>query len=78
MELLINETPKTNPRQAIKKSDVSCPACHNSSCDRIPRAKIVKVLFFWLDMKRYKCYQCRHKFYVMNSHKKEVANLLSE
>ena len=45
------------------KNIVQCPRCQDSTCDRIPRGKLMKLFFFWLDLKRYKCYKCFRNFY---------------
>jgi transposase-like protein len=78
MVLQIDQNKNQANLPAVKKADISCPSCNNTSCDRIPRGKIVKVLFFWLAIKRYKCYSCWRKFYVFNSNKKRLTNLISE
>ena len=42
-----------------------CPKCKSGTLDtRIARGKIVKHLFFWMEVKRYKCSNCLAKVYV--------------
>lgn len=42
-----------------------CPRCKSGILDtRIARGKIVKHLFFWMEVKRYKCSNCLAKVYV--------------
>lgn len=35
-----------------------CGKVQKISMDRIPRSLMMKVFFFWLPVKRYKCYGC--------------------
>lgn len=42
-----------------------CPKCKKGELDtRVPRSLIVKHLFFWLDVKRYRCNNCHAKVYI--------------
>jgi Fe-S-cluster-containing hydrogenase component 2 len=77
MELIINPNLNTNSRRSTEKPDVVCPSCNHSYCERIPRTKIVKALSFWLDVRRYKCYGCWRKFYVLGNRKRQLHDLLS-
>jgi hypothetical protein len=41
-----------------------CPACQTYSGLRIQRPKLIKLLLFWLPVKRYRCTACNNKFMV--------------
>ncbi|MVN22307.1 hypothetical protein [Mucilaginibacter arboris] len=41
-----------------------CPHCHTELHHRISRGWIVKYLFFWLPLKRYRCDKCFNFVYV--------------
>jgi DNA-directed RNA polymerase subunit RPC12/RpoP len=44
-----------------------CPKCKMGLLDtRVSRGPIVKHLFFWLQVKRYRCNNCAAKVYVKN------------
>lgn len=42
-----------------------CPKCKSQLDDRIPRSFFVKTLLFFLPLKRYMCYRCQRKTYVL-------------
>jgi len=45
-----------------------CPKCKNGVlADRVRRGPIARYLFFWLNLKRYKCYRCGKKSYILAS-----------
>lgn len=63
MNSLSDEQKPTSMASTPKaKAVVSCPRCNNEQCDRIPRSKIVKILFS-SNMRHYKCTKCFKKFY---------------
>lgn len=47
-----------------KKSPV-CPRCKSALDNRVPRSFLVKKLLFFLPIKRYMCYKCQRKRYVL-------------
>ena len=47
------------------QSSVVCPRCGNYECDRIPRTRVVKLLFP-KRMKHYACAKCMKRFYKSN------------
>jgi hypothetical protein len=42
-----------------------CPRCKTQLDDRIPRGFFVKTILFFLPLKRYICYRCQRKRYVL-------------
>jgi hypothetical protein len=42
-----------------------CPKCKTELDNRVPRGFFVKHLLFFLPMKRYICYKCQRKRYVL-------------
>lgn len=63
MNILIDEQNLTSMVISPKpRTVVVCPRCNNDNCDRIPRSKIVKLLFAD-NMRHYKCAKCFKKFY---------------
>ncbi len=60
MVLSINEQEKTE----LKKAPV-CPRCKSELDNRVPRGFLVKNLLFFLPLKRYMCYRCQRKRYVL-------------
>jgi hypothetical protein len=48
------------------------PVCKRccSEMDRIPRGVIMKALFFWLPFKRYCCFSCLSKKYILDFKKR--------
>ncbi len=42
-----------------------CPKCKAPLDDRVPRGAFVKTIFFFLPLKRYICYKCQRKRYVL-------------
>lgn len=42
-----------------------CPKCKNQLDNRIPRGFFVKTVLFFLPLKRYVCYRCQRKRYVL-------------
>ena len=42
-----------------------CPKCKNQLDDRVPRGYLVKTLLFFLPIKRYMCYRCQRKRYIL-------------
>jgi len=41
-----------------KESLCPCKKAHWSDLERIRRGRFVKTFFFWLPIKKYKCYKC--------------------
>lgn len=70
MELLINENKMQMAAKQITpvqtKAVTKCPRCGGVTCERIPRSRPVKILFFWLDLKHYRCLKCMRKFYKLS------------
>jgi ribosomal protein L37AE/L43A len=60
MVLLVSENPKTEQRQLPV-----CPKCKSELDNRVPRSFFVKNLLFFLPLKRYMCYKCQRKRYVL-------------
>ena len=42
-----------------------CPKCKTQFDDRVPRSYFVKTLLFFLPLKRYICYRCQRKRYIL-------------
>jgi hypothetical protein len=42
-----------------------CPKCKTQLDDRVPRGFFVKNLFFFIPLKRYICYRCQRKRYIL-------------
>lgn len=43
-----------------------CPRCRaDTHADRVPRSWWIKLLFGWLPLKRYMCYKCKRKYYII-------------
>jgi len=43
-----------------------CPKCKVGSLkERVPRSKFVKTFLFFIPLKRYRCYKCNKKPYVL-------------
>jgi len=57
----------TNPLHRYTPADTLCPCGKSprSEIERVPRGFVVKMLLFWLPVKRYKCYRCRRKRLVL-------------
>jgi hypothetical protein len=52
----------------IIKERKKCTKCANGVLDtRVPRGLFVKVLLFWLPLKRYRCNGCWKKTYFMGN-----------
>jgi len=60
MVLSITEQEKTEVRKAPL-----CPRCKSELDTRIPRGFFVKKILFFLPIKRYMCYKCQRKRYVL-------------
>lgn len=60
MVLSLSEHEKTE----IKKAPV-CPRCKSELDNRVPRGFLVKKFLFFLPLKRYMCYKCQRKRYVL-------------
>lgn len=56
----------TNPQAPTTHTVLHCRRCRNN-IDRIPRGGLVKLLFFWLPLKKYVCYRCHRKSYRWSS-----------
>ncbi len=52
-----------NPARLTAVLDHLCPCGKGKRADleRIHRGMLVKIFFFWLPLKRYKCMKCRRK-----------------
>jgi hypothetical protein len=47
-----------------------CPKCKEAQLsERVKRSLWVKILLFWLPIKRYKCNKCGKKSYILDSSK---------
>jgi transposase-like protein len=45
-----------------------CPKCKTGHLEeRVRRPVIVKTLLFWLPIKRYRCFDCDRKSYILGS-----------
>lgn len=53
-------------RKIAIKSYPFCPKCKKRMEDRVARSTFVKTFLFWIPLKRYKCYSCNRKRYVLN------------
>jgi len=54
----------------VVKEYKKCPYCKTGDLDtRVKRNKLVKSLFFWMDLKRYACNNCGRKVYLVNKAK---------
>ena len=51
--------------QKNKKEAPKCPRCKAITVNRTPRPFSVRLLLFWLPLKRYSCYRCSRKFYLL-------------
>jgi len=60
MVLSINQHEKTE----VKKTAV-CPKCKSELDNRVPRGFFVKKVLFFLPLKRYMCYKCQRKRYIL-------------
>ena len=59
----VQEINNNQIKGAINKN---CPYCHSGPLhERVPRSWIVKNLLFFLPLKRYKCYRCGKKPYIL-------------
>lgn len=56
-----DESTQQNP---VKNYPV-CFKCNKKMEDRTPRGALVKTFLFWLPLKRYRCYSCGRKRYVL-------------
>lgn len=43
----------------------ACPRCKSQLDSRVPRSFFVKKFLFFLPLKRYVCYQCQRKHYLL-------------
>jgi hypothetical protein len=43
-----------------------CAKCNSKLDQRVPRGVIVKTFLFWLPIKRYLCFKCNKKKYVLS------------
>jgi hypothetical protein len=44
-----------------------CGKANRSELERIHRGFLIKTVFFWLPMRRYKCYKCKRKLLVIDN-----------
>jgi hypothetical protein len=42
-----------------------CGKAGRNELERISRGAVVKTFFFWLPIKRYKCYKCKRKKWIL-------------
>jgi hypothetical protein len=57
-----------NSEQGLKatvKKKAICPKCKTELDARVPRGFIAKNILFFLPLKRYVCYRCQRKRYVL-------------
>jgi transposase-like protein len=50
-----------------------CPKCNSQFDYRVHRSFFVKTFLFWLPLRRYACYSCKRKYYIL--HGKPFTNL---
>lgn len=63
MEMMETEA---TPIATSGKQHRICPKCKKGSLtERVRRPILVKILLGWLPLKRYRCYQCYKKTYVL-------------
>jgi hypothetical protein len=43
-----------------------CGKTSRSELERISRGSVIKTFFFWLPIKRYKCYKCKRKKWILD------------
>jgi hypothetical protein len=43
-----------------------CGKTSRAELERITRGIIIKTFFFWLPLKRYKCYKCKRKKWILD------------
>jgi transposase-like protein len=53
------------PQKKAVKSYPVCPKCKKRMDIRVTRAILVKMLLFWLPIRRYKCSNCSRKRYIL-------------
>jgi len=63
-EPLIKESKVFNDPEAVKKKRHQCPKCKVELYSRVHRGVLIKALFP-NSVKRYFCYSCLHKYYVI-------------
>jgi ribosomal protein L37AE/L43A len=51
--------------KAEQKKLPTCPKCKSELDNRVPRSFVVKNLLFFLPIKRYICYKCQRKRYII-------------
>ncbi len=62
----MNHASDSSVWQAKKKDARICPKCKKGHLDeRVPRGTLVKTLLFWLPVRRYRCYNCYKKTYIL-------------
>jgi hypothetical protein len=55
-----------SPSETGEKKNRICPKCKKGGLtERVRRPILVKVLLCWLPLKRYRCYHCYKKTYVL-------------
>lgn len=62
--MAISTNAETGLKPERKKTPV-CPRCKVELDGRVPRGFLVKHLLFFLPLKRYICYRCQRKRYIL-------------
>jgi hypothetical protein len=57
--------PKSSIEIAGNERLCPCKKANRSDLERIPRSGFIKTFFFWLPLKRYKCYKCLRNKWVL-------------
>jgi transposase-like protein len=57
---------KTDKSKAVKSYPV-CPKCKKKMDSRVARGTLVKMVLFWLPIRRYKCSSCNRKRYIVHN-----------
>lgn len=59
----VNVSPESSIKDEVKHHPI-CWKCKSSLDYRVPRGMMVKMLLFWVPLRRYYCYGCAKKRYV--------------
>lgn len=65
--LKIAGTQSDTPHAGDPNAGRRCPRCKKGRLyDRVPRAYFVKIFLFFLPLRRYKCYYCGKRPYILS------------
>jgi transposase-like protein len=59
-----------HPEQIQKNkmlTKIKCPTCACNYAQRVPKDVLLKAIFFWLPLKKFKCRACSRVFYVVSA-----------